>query len=677
MKKLFTTFLAFLIFSSCDKDLIESNSQEINDLKIRISLLEGEITSLETKIINLNNTNQQFQNELNNSLLLIDSNEDEIESLKSGLIAANNTITSLQLILTTLQEQVNTDSNALEYLNDKVTEINSQLNNQITILSNNTDINIQNIKDLLYEINLINVDIEFIKNYNIPPVDNISFLGHIKANRLLNGVERLHFGNNSVPGIIDINCDWISIVSDKLYSNTVVLNHSSNTLLLSHGSILMNEKQDEVDNDNFVFFNNFFESPKKILVFIDRNESEASDFVNSLINQGHSIKYIQSPSSTQDMSLSSYPDFTLANLDTYQGIVYDSYSRPSQQIIDNLKQFIENPSKNSIVFGLGWVWRDYRSDYENEPYPTNIILKNTGAKFIDWSVPNVTYDTALKMNYFPNSYSENYECKDLDYDTNSFNPIYLDVNGVTIKALNSANIGDKGEVDGIEYTIVNEATLREMIANNEDVTKVVTSKVSNFNNLFYGKEDFNQNIGSWDTSSVTDMFAMFGGASTFNQDIGSWDTSNVINMSAMFIGASTFNQDIGSWDTSSVTDMSFMFQETLFNNNIGSWNTSNVTNMKAMFIFNTLFNNNIGSWNTSKVVNMYQMFGEASSFNQDIGDWDVSKLIEINFMFAGATNFNQDLSDWCVSNIVSQPTFFSTNSALLSSNKPIWGTCPN
>ena len=46
-------------------------------------------------------------------------------------------------------------------------------------------------------------------------------------------------------------------------------------------------------------------------------------------------------------------------------------------------------------------------------------------------------------------------------------------------------------------------------------------------------------------------------------------------------------------------------------------------------------------------------------------------------MFNSADNFNQDLSGWCVSNIPSEPSDFTTNSALTEANKPIWGTCPD
>jgi len=38
--------------------------------------------------------------------------------------------------------------------------------------------------------------------------------------------------------------------------------------------------------------------------------------------------------------------------------------------------------------------------------------------------------------------------------------------------------------------------------------------------------------------------------------------------------------------------------------------------------------------------------------------------------------FNQDISNWCVTNITSEPEIFSTNSPLIESYKPVWGTCP-
>ena len=156
--------------------------------------------------------------------------------------------------------------------------------------------------------------------------------------------------------------------------------------------------------------------------------------------------------------------------------------------------------------------------------------------------------------------------EDGDNDENNNNqsscPIYLDSNGVTIKACDDANVGDTGVIDGVTYTVVDEATLREMVNNEEDVTKVVTTKVTDMSNMFFLGfnnddsiiyNDFNQDISSWDVSNVTDMGRMFSGTS-FNQPIGDWDVSSVTVMRFMFSGASSFNKDLSSWSVDGVID---------------------------------------------------------------------------------------------------------------------------
>ena len=200
--------------------------------------------------------------------------------------------------------------------------------------------------------------------------------------------------------------------------------------------------------------------------------------------------------------------------------------------------------------------------------------------------------------------------------------IYLDENGVTVKAYDYAEFGDTGVINDKTYTVVNGDELGQMIYNNMDVTKVVTTFVTSMKELIPGTSSFNQDISSWDVSNVTDMGIMFNGASSFNQDLGNWDVSNVTDMAGMFNGASSFNQDLGNWDVSNVTNMLLMFAHvSSFNQDLGNWDVSNVTNMAGMFNYASSFNQDIGNWDVSNVTMMQVMFTDASSFNQDLGNW--------------------------------------------------------
>ncbi|EJG4437977.1 BspA family leucine-rich repeat surface protein [Campylobacter jejuni] len=45
---------------------------------------------------------------------------------------------------------------------------------------------------------------------------------------------------------------------------------------------------------------------------------------------------------------------------------------------------------------------------------------------------------------------------------------------------------------------------------------------------------------------------MFWGCENFNQDISAWNTSSVENMSCMFLGCRNFNQPLNGWDVGNV-----------------------------------------------------------------------------------------------------------------------------
>ena len=316
--------------------------------------------------------------------------------------------------------------------------------------------------------------------------------------------------------------------------------------------------------------------------------------------------------------------------------------------------------------------------------------------------PSVTiggYDLNTDTTYYVRAYLTNtlgtFYGNEVSFTTpESTIPIYLAENGVTIKARDWAVYGDSAIINGIEYTVISEQSLRNMIDLGYDVTNVCTTKVTlmynmfsqssfnqdisswdvsnvtNMGSMFYFNTAFNQDISSWDVSSVTNMGGMFAvpNSSTsggFNQDISSWDVSSVTNMSMMFFNNYSFNQPIGDWDVSNVTDMSFMFnvlgvahiESPAFNQDISSWDVSSVTNMEQMFQANTTFNQPIGNWDVSSVQNMRMMFYE-SSFNQPLNDWDVSNVTDMSVMLA-FTDFNQDISSWDVSNVTTMYNMFT------------------
>jgi surface protein len=348
--------------------------------------------------------------------------------------------------------------------------------------------------------------------------------------------------------------------------------------------------------------------------------------------------------------------------------------------------------------------------YSTNPSPTNddnveVVYGTDISTTIDNLIPNTTYYVRV---FITNSLGEFYG-NEIDFTTedNGGEPadcdvVYLDENGVTIKACESANIGDVGTINGVEYTVADREMLDQMLLNEEDVTKICTtritdlsymtmnlplsslipfnqpigdwdvSSVTNMRNMFWGAESFNQDISDWDVSSVTDMEYMFSSSITFNQPIGDWDTSNVTNMWGMFSGSLGFNQPIGDWDTSSVTNMEHMFFSSIaFNQPIGDWDTSNVTNMLGMFSGADSFNQPIGDWDVSSVTFMSSMFFCADSFNQPIGDWDTSNVTEMKAMFFGANSFNQPIGDWDVSSVTFMSRMFGDIDYSTSFNQPI------
>lgn len=243
------------------------------------------------------------------------------------------------------------------------------------------------------------------------------------------------------------------------------------------------------------------------------------------------------------------------------------------------------------------------------------------------------------------------------------NPVYLDDNGITVKAKEWAEVGMTGELNGATYIVADREMLEGLIDEfgNTDYSLNIycTTKITDMSYLFYSSNSssvFNQQLNSWDVSNVTNMSNMFDGASNFNQSIKLWNVSNVNNMSYMFSGAKEFNQDINNWDVGNVTNMSSMFANAFsFNNPLNNWDVSSVTDMNRMFRDEAL-----GS--------------EGCIFNQPLANWDVSNVTDMSLMFRNHRKFNQNLVLWNVDN-VSECFLFCENTTDWMLSKPNFSNC--
>ena len=275
-------------------------------------------------------------------------------------------------------------------------------------------------------------------------------------------------------------------------------------------------------------------------------------------------------------------------------------------------------------------WNDYDDENSFKLDPPNAVLTwvdADGVSEVEVVITDANFDGNNVIYTIENTTitaNQSFEDVSLFVDGNgSSNAVYVGPNNIVMASAGAVN-NEQGNIGNVTYTVVNLTTLKFLIEQGDDVTKVVPSLVTDMSDLFMNNSTFNQNISTWDVSNVTNMEAMFENATAFNQPIGNWDVSNVTDMSFMFFG-SPFNQDISSWDMSNVTDMSNMFSNTSFNQDISSWDVSNVTNMFYMF-YETPFNQDISSWDVSNVNYMNGMFRN-SSFNQDISSWSVDGVL--------------------------------------------------
>ena len=319
-------------------------------------------------------------------------------------------------------------------------------------------------------------------------------------------------------------------------------------------------------------------------------------------------------------------------------------------------------------------WNDYDGENSFKLDPPNAVLTWVDAdavEEVEVVITDANFDGDNIIYTIENSSitaNQSFEEVSLFVDGNgSTNAVYVGPNNIVMASAGAVN-NEQGNIGNVTYTVVNLTTLKFLIEQGDDVTKVVPSLVTDMRDLFKNNTTFNQDISTWDVSNVTDMVGMFRNT-PFDQPIGDWDVSNVTNMEYMFYGATAFNQPIGDWDVSSVTNMIDMFAGTAFNQPIGNWDVSNVTTMWYMFDASA-FNQPIGDWDVSSVIDIYGMFFQ-SAFNQPIGNWDVSNVTNMEYMFYSATAFNQNISNWDVSSVTNMESMFQS-AAAFNQNLSSW-----
>lgn len=250
------------------------------------------------------------------------------------------------------------------------------------------------------------------------------------------------------------------------------------------------------------------------------------------------------------------------------------------------------------------------------------------------------------------------------------NPLYLDTNGVTVKAKACAEAGKTYQWNGENWYVARDKDdVKNKIFRDDwdkewngefKANRIVTSKLTLMSDMFMDKKLFNQDISNWDVNNVTNMWWMFKRAVVFNKPIGNWNMSKVTDMSYMFQWATNFNQNINDWVVSNVDIMRYMFaQATSFNQPLNNWNTSNVTDMSRMFHWATSFKQPLNNWDVSKVRSMEFMFQWATSFNQSLKNWNPSSVGSMKAMFYWATSFNQPIGDWDTRNVTDMFAMFS------------------
>ena len=159
------------------------------------------------------------------------------------------------------------------------------------------------------------------------------------------------------------------------------------------------------------------------------------------------------------------------------------------------------------------------------------------------------------------------------------NPIYLDANGVTVKAKDWAEINFIGKLNGLSYIIVDSLGLRKLAQGTFKVDffdgelQPCTSRITNMNTMFQVRdtfendtyeENFTIDYENVDDSELEISTSTGGAGQYIPGDLSSFDVSNVTSMDYMFALQRIEGYDFSYWDVSNVVSMKGMFFRTPF-----------------------------------------------------------------------------------------------------------------
>ena len=249
--------------------------------------------------------------------------------------------------------------------------------------------------------------------------------------------------------------------------------------------------------------------------------------------------------------------------------------------------------------------------YSTDTQPTSEDnVANANGENVSVTVDNLISNTTYYVRtYLTNTLGTFYgnEISFVSFDTS---PVYIDDNGVTIKAREWAEIGDTAIVNGEVCTVVDYPLMAELFAENWSTggvpPLVCTTRITSYQNQLMGSFFDNDN---W-------------------RQLETWDMSNVVQAAFLFFGSpadDSYGVFIGP-----ALDLSY-------------WDMSNVTNMQSMFNYAGSIDGAqnfplISSWDVSSVTNMYGMFSMVEGFNQDLSDWDVSNVIDCAGFYSDINN---------------------------------------